>query len=199
MHAYLRVGEGGELPLDEPVGIYRDPGDAHRLVASVGGTEHRLSVSDPTVSRRSDSGPPIEIVPRDRWVEVHNNGNENGVDVATSEGTETVRDGFASRIERDATLEIGARTRLQIVVEREAGTEEYNVTHEGDGDVVMGDKSVTTHDERTSVGDNSVIEGDVARDVEASDGGDDESESYCDRHDRTFNGAVCPDCASQLN
>ncbi|GAA0669865.1 hypothetical protein ACFQDG_17085 [Natronoarchaeum mannanilyticum] len=169
MKAYVSTErDDGKVEIDGTAAIYRDPERGHAIVVESGGRDVALDVADATVSRRSDGDAPIVVELADSRVEVRNNGNANGLTVTSGGQTESVPEDRVATVDRDATLSIGARASIELVVERTAGV--TNVYHEGSGDVVAGD--VTTVDRSTTITDSVVNRSDVGSSgADGADGG----------------------------
>jgi len=158
MKAYVSTErDDGKVEIDGTAAIYRDPDRGHAIVVESGGRDVALDVADATVSRRSDGDAPIVVELVDSCVEIRNNGNANGLTVTSSGQTESVPEDRVATVDRDATLLIGARASIELVVERTGGV--TNVYHEGSGDVVAGD--VTTVDRSTTITDSVVNRSDI--------------------------------------
>jgi hypothetical protein len=109
-----------EIPVEEPVGLYRIEDRDQQVFAEVDGDPIPLGVSDPTVSRKKD-GAPVVVDPREEFVVVRNAGNHNTVRIdekATGGVDAEIDEGGVARLRRDATIEIGYQTTLELVVER---------------------------------------------------------------------------------
>lgn len=155
MRGYVSVdrSDQGQIPLDSRTEIYRDPGESEHILAAWDGKEVPLGVADVTVSRKKGDQAPVVINPRSEFIEIHNNGNSNGITVVDANGSERdVGEGRVETVRRDARVSIGYQTDLQLTIEREAKVEQ-NVVNKGSGDVVMGDSV----DNSTTVGDDNVI------------------------------------------
>lgn len=211
-------GSAGEVPLASRAAVYRDPDRGQEVAIETDGRVTHLGVADATVSRRKGGEAPVVIEPRAESVVVRNEGNANGVVVHTEGDQTDVEEGFGVRVRRDAVVEVGYQTSLQVTVEREA-REEYVIEGgvDADGDVVMGDQ--TTVDDSTTVEDVVAKDLDVSgegsaevRDAVASDmdvgsgtgagaaasGGvdDGDTRSVCSEHGVTYTGPDCPECAT---
>lgn len=158
MRGYLSApgGDGGQIKIESRAELYRDPGETEEVFVETSGRAVSLGVSDVTVSRKKGDDAPIVVEPGAEYMEIHNEGNTNGVTVRTREEEMEVETGRLASIRRDAELSIGFNTELQLIVEREAKVEQ-NVVNEGDfdGDIVFGDQQNV--DNRTNVGDDNVI------------------------------------------
>lgn len=158
MRGYMSLANADnpkEIPVEDRVGLYRIQERNQRVFAEVNDNVIPVGVSDPTVSRKKDSAP-VEIVPRDEFIEVRNNGSHNPVTVdenATDGADRTVEEGAVATLQRDATVEIGYQTALKLVVER-SRKKEVNVQGEK---VVMGDEV----DNSTTVRDSVVNRSDI--------------------------------------
>lgn len=154
MRGYLSAesADNGKIPVTSRTAVYRDPERGERIVAERDENVVSLGVADVTVSRRGNAGAPIVIVPREERIEIRNNGNSNGVTVASAGDTTDVAAGRIESVTTDATISIGYRTTLQLQIERDARIEQ-NVVNQGDGNVVMGDMT----DNSTTVGDDNVM------------------------------------------
>lgn len=151
--------EAGQIEIDGRTELYRDPDRGHRVVVAVEGSETVLGVADATVSRRQGEAP-VVFEPAATCIEVHNQGNSNGLTVVTDGRTEEVPEGRMTTVERDATVSVGVTAELELVVERAASV--TNVYHQGEGDVVTGD--VTNVDRSTTVTDSVVNRSDIGGD-----------------------------------
>jgi len=140
MKAYLspEQAESGAIPIESWAGVYRDPDNGQQIAVETEATVSHLGIADVTVSRKQGDGPPVVFRSQSESIEVRNQGNSNGVTVRTKSDTTEVSEGFSARISRDATIELGYQTTLQLTVEREARVEVQN------GDYVAGDKSEVT-------------------------------------------------------
>lgn len=213
VYVSLDGGSAGEVALESRAEVYRDPDRGQEVAIETDGSVTHLGVADATVSRKQNGEAPVVLDPGSESVLVANGGNANGVTVRT-EGDETaVEEGFGVRVSRDAVVEVGYQTTLQVTVEREA-REEYVVQGDvdADGDVVMGDQ--TTVDESTTVEDVVAKDLDVSgegsaevRDAVASEmdvGGSADSadvdsgdtQRVCDVHGVAYTGPECPECAT---
>jgi hypothetical protein len=154
MRGYISVdrSDQGQVPVDSRTEIYRDPGDSESILAEWDGKTVPLGISDVTVSRKKGEQAPLVIAPRSEFIEIHNNGNSNGVTVVSEGDERDVGEGRVETVRRDAEITIGYQTELQLTIEREAKVEQ-NVVNKGRGDVVMGDSI----DNSTSMGDDNVI------------------------------------------
>lgn len=154
MRGYLSAesADSGQIPVTSRTAVYRDPERGEQIVAERDENVVPLGVADVTVSRRGNAGAPIVIVPREERVEIRNNGNSNGVTVASAGDTTDVAAGRIESVTTDAAISIGYRTTLQLQIERDARIEQ-NVVHQGEGNVVMGDLT----DNSTTVGDDNVM------------------------------------------
>lgn len=171
MRGYLSLAgtdDPTEIPVEDRVGLYRIQERNQQVFAEVADDLIPLGVSDPTVSRKKDAAP-VVIVARDEFLEVRNNGNHNPVRVdekATDALDQEVAEGTVATLKRDATVEIGYQTKLNLVVER-SPRKEVNVRGEK---VVMGDE----YDQSTTVEDSVVnrsnIGGTGARQADAGGG-----------------------------
>jgi ribosomal protein L40E len=173
MRGYISAGGSteGRVPLESETAIYRDPGDSEQVLAQIGDQTRSLGVADVTVSRKKDDTAPIVISPQSEFIEIRNNGNTNGVTVVEQGDKRSVATGHVENVTRDASIEIGYQTELQLTISRESKIEQ-NIVHEGDGDVVMGDSI----DESTSVGDDNIINrSDIGGSASAAEVGDDNS------------------------
>ncbi|OVE82826.1 zinc ribbon domain-containing protein [Natronolimnobius baerhuensis] len=126
--------------------MYRDPERGEQVVAEVDGKVVPLGVADITVSRKKGDTAPVAFKPREERIEIHNNGNSNGITV-TSKGMEReVANGRIETVSSDATISIGYQTTLQLTTERDA-----KFVNTGDGKIVVGE------DNSTTVGDDNVF------------------------------------------
>ena len=203
MRGYLSpIGAGtGQIPVDERTEIYRDPEAEQNaaLVAEKEGRKISLGVSDVTVSRKKNGVPPVLLMPKENFIEVHNNNNANCVVVKTSSKKKEIDEGFVETIQTDAELCLGYNAEFRLTVETVA-----EVTKIGnvEGDYVGGDKKVENVDQSTEVGSDAVVnrlnthnderEGVVGdEDIDDSD-----TVKFCEVHDIHYKGDICPECGS---
>lgn len=202
MKGYLSPEQDGtgSVPIGSRAEVYRDPTDGHQVVVETDQTTATLGIADVTVSRKQDDSAPVVLRAQAESIEVRNLGNSNGVVVRTEGDTQEIEQGFSARVRRDAVIELGYQTELRLTVEREAKVEV------SDGDYVAGDKvDNSTHIDDSVVNRSDIGSGEGEATVEdsvvnRSDVGSAESDetptqNFCDRHQRTYTGPVCPDCA----
>lgn len=152
MRGYLSVSsiDSGRIPIDSWTGIYRDPGETEQIIVETESRTRKIGIADVTVSRKKGSDIPIVIKPREERIEIHNNGNSNGITVVSEGEKHQVSEGYIETVSSDAEITIGYNTELQLTTERDA---KKQVINQGDGQVVMGD----SYDQSTTVGDDNVI------------------------------------------
>ena len=215
MRGYLSpIGVGaGDIVVDDRTEIYRDT-KAERnaaLVAEKGGRKITLGVSDVTVSRKKDGVSPVVLLPKENFIEVHNNNNSNCVVVRTSSAKKEVDKGFVETVQTDAELCLGYNAEFRLTVETVA-----EVTKIGsvEGDFVKGDKQV----DETKIDDSVINRSDIGGDggsgasvddsvvnrsnisggnrdgVEGDEIDETDTKNYCEVHDITYRGRVCPKC-----
>lgn len=158
MRGYVTIdsSDAGKISVESRTEVYRDPERGEQIVAETDGNAVPLGVADVTVSRKKGSTAPVVLNPREKRIEIHNNGNSNGVTV-DSEGTEReVAEGRIETVSNDATITIGYQTTLRLTTERGA-----KIVNEGSGTVVMGD------DRSTHVTDSVVNRSDIGGDAPA--------------------------------
>lgn len=177
MKGYVSVDKSdqGQIPIDSSTEIYRDPGDSQHILAEWDDKTVPLGVSDVTVSRKKGNQAPVVITPRPEFIEIHNNGNSNGITVDADGKTRDVGEGRVETVRRDAEISIGYQTDLLLTIEREAKVEQ-NVVNNGQGDVVMGDSI----DKSTTVGDDNVMN---RSDIGGQGGADVGSDNVVNRSD----------------
>lgn len=224
MRGYLSVrGGDNQIPLEERVEVYRTPDDSGRIVMKTTDQTVPLDVADMTVSRKTGDEAPVVLEPRSEHIEVHNQGNTNGVTVIRGEREVTLDAGFLERVSRDALVKIGYQTVLQLDVEREARQEYVIEGNVEQGDVVMGsaekvDRSTTVTD--SVVNRSDLGAGDHSNDIEgagtASTGGASQAsdatsssadspatteastatQKFCETHQQSY-ADTCPECAAE--
>jgi hypothetical protein len=199
MRGYLSVsGDTSRIPIDERTEVYRDPDSQSDsgIVAEKKGRKIALGVSDVTVSRKKNGSPPVVIEPKENFIEIHNNGNSNGVTVRTSSEKKEVKEGCVETVQSDTTISLGYNAEFRLTVETVA--EVTNIEHKGDGDIeyVDGDKTVKNVDKSTEVGEDAVVNRLNTHNEEkkVAEGGSEDTMKYCERHEIAYEGEVCPRC-----
>lgn len=196
MRGYISpLSSEGRISLDSKTEIYRDPEHSRAVVAEQKGEKVRLGVSDVTVSRKKNGTAPVVLDPKDNFIEVHNNGNSNGVVIESSSGKQKVREGFVETVQTDTDLKIGYNTILCVIVE--TVSEVTNIEHAGEGDVVAGDKKVENVDKSTEVGQDAVVNRLNTHNTEESGSSEADTKSFCEKHEIAYEGEVCPKCAKE--
>lgn len=226
MRGYLSVrGGDNQIPLEERVEVYRTPDDSGRIVLDTTDQTVRLDVADMTVSRKTGDEAPVVLEPRSEHIEIHNQGNTNGVTVIRGEREVTLDAGFLERVSRDVRVKIGYQTVLQLDVEREARQEYVIEGNVEQGDVVMGsaekvDRSTTVTDSVVNrsdlgAGDHSdegertgtSPTGGASQASDATPGPADgpatteaskATQKFCETHQRSY-ADTCPECAAEPN
>lgn len=139
MRGYVTIdsSDEGKISVESLTEVYRDPDQGEQIVAEADGEVVPLGIADITVSRKKGDTAPVVLKPREDRIEIHNNGNSNGVTV-DSKGTEReVAEGRIETVSSDATITIGYQTTLQLTTQQDA-----KIVNEG-GTVVMGDDKST--------------------------------------------------------
>lgn len=152
MRGYLSVSSinSGQIPVESSTGIYREQETSQQIMVETENRTREIGIADLTVSRKKGSEFPIVIKPRQEQIEIHNNGNSNGVTLISEGKEEEIPEGHIETVSTDAEIIIGYNTTLQLTTERDA---KQQVINRGDGQVVMGDN----YDQRTEIGDDNII------------------------------------------
>ncbi len=198
MKGYLSVasGDGGKLPIDGRIELYRDSGDGTTIIAETPSDIIDLGIGDVTVSRKKEGLAPVVVVPQDQTIEIRNQANSNGVTVESQGTTHDVPQGHLQTVSNDATITIGYQTSFHLETVSEARVEN-NVVHRGDGDVVMGDSI----DRSTTVEDSVVNRSDIA---DGSDSGRVETQSpeevaAAANAQSSSTQQFCPQCGEEIS
>ena len=195
MRGYLSpLSSEGRISLDSRTEIYRDPEQSRAVVAEQKGEKVELGVSDVTVSRKKNGKAPVVLDPKDNFIEVHNNGNSNGVVILSSSGKQKVKEGFVETVQTDTELKIGYNTTLSVIVETVSEVTKIGAV---EGDFVEGDKKVENVDQSTEVGEDAVVNRLNTHNTEESSSSDADTKNFCERHEIAYEGEVCPKCAKE--
>ena len=121
------------VPIDSRVGIYRRGDGSKMIIAETDSERIDLGVRDPTVSRKSEGRPPVELSPISRGISVRNHGSTNPVSLSTNLRTHTLTAGDAAAITDDCRLTIGISLTLQATVEPAGGRQTGHSANQPDG------------------------------------------------------------------